>query len=102
VVDDGGSTITFVTDGVEAAVARARAVAGARDVVSGGGAGISRELLDAGLVDELRIHLAYVLLVTGTRLFDLRATAPVELDRTRTVETPGTTHLTLRVLRRAA
>jgi dihydrofolate reductase len=99
VVDEGGSTFAFVTDGVEGAVAQARAAAGDRDVVSGGGAGITRELTKAGLLDELRIHLAHVLLGAGTRLFDVDCAPPIELERRQVVETPGTTHLTFRVVK---
>jgi dihydrofolate reductase len=99
VVDEGGSTFTFITDGVERAVAQARAAAGDRDVVSGGGAAIGQELMRAGLLDELRIHLVNLLLLAGTRLFDLDGAPPIELERVRVVETPGTTHFTFRVVK---
>ena len=58
----GGTTFTFVTDGIEAALEQARAAAGARDVVVGGGASAAQQYLRAGLLDELQIHLVPVLL----------------------------------------
>ncbi|MEU0570053.1 dihydrofolate reductase family protein [Nonomuraea sp. NPDC005983] len=66
----GGTTFTFVTDGVESALAQARAAAGDKDVRISGGAGLVRQYLAAGSIDEFTIHLAPVLLGEGTRLFD--------------------------------
>ena len=66
----GGTTFIFVTDGVEAAVERARAAAGERNVSVGGGAEVVQQCLRAGLLDELRIHLVPILLGGGTRLFE--------------------------------
>jgi dihydrofolate reductase len=60
---------TFVTDGVESAVTRARDAAGTKDVAVMGGGDIVRQCLDAGVLDELRIHLAPIVLGTGTPLF---------------------------------
>lgn len=61
----GGTTDTFVTDGITAALARARAVAGGKDVGIWGGANIIGQYLAAGLVDEPQIHLVPVLLGAG-------------------------------------
>ncbi len=66
----GGTRITFVTDGIEAAVAEARTAAGEQDVTIVGGAAVVQEGLRAGLVDELRLHVVPVLLGDGVRLFD--------------------------------
>lgn len=66
----GPTRFEFVTDGVQAAVARARAAAGGREVVVAGGAEVARQCLAAGLVDAMRLHLVPVLLGRGTRLFD--------------------------------
>jgi dihydrofolate reductase len=66
----GGTTFHFVTDGVEAAIERARAAAGEKDVSLAGGAGVIQQGLRAGLVDDLHLHVAPVLLGAGTRLFD--------------------------------
>ncbi|WP_232666352.1 dihydrofolate reductase family protein [Pseudonocardia sp. TRM90224] len=67
---EGGTTFHFVTGGIEEAVTRARAAAGERDVSIAGGAATVNQALAAGLVDELRLHVAPVLLGQGERLFD--------------------------------
>jgi dihydrofolate reductase len=64
-----GLDFTFVTDGVAAAIDRARAVAGDRDVVVMGGGDVIRQALDAGLLDELHLHVAPLVLGAGTPLF---------------------------------
>jgi dihydrofolate reductase len=89
----GGTTYTFVTDGIEAALDRAEAVAGEKDVGVWGGARIIQQYLTAGLLDDLQIHLVPILLGDGVRLFDRREPQRIELQRVRTVETPGATHL---------
>jgi dihydrofolate reductase len=93
----GPTTFTFVLDGLRSAVEQARAVAGDRDVCVAGGASIARQAIAEGLVHELRVHLAPVLLGGGTRLFEPDGAVPVELERTAVVETPLATHLTYRV-----
>ncbi|HEU5150299.1 MAG TPA: dihydrofolate reductase family protein [Iamia sp.] len=65
----GGTTFHFVTDGIEAALDRARTAAGGRDVRVGGGASVVRQYLAAGLVDELHLAIRPVLVGTGERLF---------------------------------
>ncbi|WP_157245678.1 dihydrofolate reductase family protein [Nonomuraea typhae] len=65
----GGTTFTFVTDGIESALARARAAAGERDVAVAGGAHTVNQYLAAGLLDEVRLHIAPVILGAGERLF---------------------------------
>jgi dihydrofolate reductase len=67
---EGGTTFTFVTDGIESALAQAREVAGDGDIAIAGGAEAAREYLSAGLIDELRLHLVPVLLGKGERLLD--------------------------------
>src|SRR5260221_14718764 len=67
---DGGNTFTFVTDGIESALAQAREAAGGRDVSLAGGAHAARQYLAAGRVDEMAISLVPVLLGSGERLFD--------------------------------
>ncbi|SEF90930.1 Dihydrofolate reductase [Nonomuraea solani] len=66
---DGGTTFFFVTDGIEAALDRARAAAGDREVAIAGGAATVNQYLAAGLIDELRLHVAPVVLGAGERLF---------------------------------
>jgi dihydrofolate reductase len=90
----GATTFTFV-DGVDAAVAQARAAAGAKDVHLMGGAAVAQQALRAGLVDEVQLHVASVLLGDGLRLFD--GVGGIELEPLRISETPGATHLRYRV-----
>ena len=91
----GGTSFTFVSDGIERALEQARAAAGDADVSIAGGANVVQQYLQAGLVDEFQLHLAPVLLGAGVRLFD----RPVELERTRVIDAPGVTHLRFRVAR---
>jgi dihydrofolate reductase len=93
-VMQGGTTFVFVTDGIESALEQARAAAGDRHVALGGGADVARQYLDAGLLDELIVHLVPVLLGGGTRLFD--GATPTALQLTRVVGSPTVTHLTYR------
>jgi dihydrofolate reductase len=65
----GGTTFTFVTDGIESALAQARAAAGERDVAIAGGAATINQCLRAGLIDELRTHVVPIMLGAGERLF---------------------------------
>jgi len=92
---EGGTTYTFVTDGIVSALDRAREAAGGKDVAIGGGADVIQQYLKAGLVDELELHVAPVFLGGGVRLFhDHLASAPSRLALTRVVESPaGVTHL---------
>ena len=92
------TTYTFVTDGIESALARAKAAAGDKDVFIGGGANIINQFLAAGLVDEIELHVVPILLGGGARLFD-GVGAEVKLDEIRTVEAPGVAHLKYRVVK---
>jgi dihydrofolate reductase len=94
---EGGTTFTFVTDGIESALAQAKEAAGDRDVAIGGGAAAGRQYLAAGLVDELQLNVAPVLLGSGTRLFEGGAGAGLKLEQALVVETPDVTHLRYRV-----
>ena len=97
IVKEGGTTYTFVTGGIAAALARAKGAAGDKDIILLGGADIIRQFAEAGLLDELRLHLAHILLGDGTRLFDRIDPTRVTLERTRVVDAPGVTHLTFRL-----
>jgi dihydrofolate reductase len=90
---------TFVTDGIEHAIAQARTAAGAKDVTVIGGAQTVQQCLQADLVDELQIDLVPLLLGGGLRLFEQPGSKPVELERIRVIEYPWFTHLRFRVLR---
>jgi dihydrofolate reductase len=93
------SPFTFVTDGLHSALAQARAVAGDKDVGIGGGANVIQQYLAARLVDELRLHIAPVLLGTGKRLFDHLGDQTIELERTHLIESPYATHMVFTVHR---
>ena len=93
----GSTTFTFVTDGVESAVEEARAAAGDRNVSVAGGASVAQQALNAGLLDELEIHLVPVLLGGGTRLLD-GLDPKIKLERTRVVDSPTVTHLRYRAV----
>ena len=87
---DGGTSYTFVTDGIEAAVEQARAVADGKDVLLAGGVSIARQALAAGLVDEVVLHVVPVLLGRGIRLF---GHAQVDLRCVETIQGEGAVHL---------
>jgi dihydrofolate reductase len=93
----GGTTFHYVTDGPEAALERARAAAGDRDVTIGGGAKTINQYLRLGLLDELEIHVAPILLGSGSRL--LEDVGVLKLEQLRAVEAPGVTHLKYRVVK---
>jgi len=80
----GGTTFTFVTDGIESALKRARQAARGADVSLGGGANVAQQYLAAGLVDEMEVHLVPTLLGSG----DLHG-----LELVQTVATPNVMHL---------
>jgi dihydrofolate reductase len=88
---DGGTTFTFVTAGVEAAVALARDAAADRDVAVSGGGSVVGQCLEAGLLDELVVHVAPLLLGRGTRLFD--GAPPQSLEVGGVIDTPLATHI---------
>jgi dihydrofolate reductase len=92
----GGTTFYFVTDGVESALALAREAADDRTVAIAGGAATVNQYLAAGLIDELRLHVAPVLLGAGERLFEGVGDLNLEL-----LDTSGTelvAHLTYRIV----
>jgi dihydrofolate reductase len=94
---EGGTSFNFVTEGIEAALEQARAAAGDKDVLLAGGASIVQQYLKAGLLDELQIHMAPVLLGEGTLLFDRLGIEPLQLEATRVIASPAVTHVRFRV-----
>ena len=90
---EGGTTFTFVTDGIEAALEQARRAASGKDVSLAGGAKAAQQYLAAGLVDEMEIHLVPTLLGRGERLFEGVGDDLHGLELVRTVATPTVTHL---------
>jgi dihydrofolate reductase len=93
----GGTTYTFVTDGIEAALKRARAAAGDKNVGVWGGADIIRQYLKAGLLDEIQIHHIPILIGDGVRLFEDLDPEGIELRKTSLVDTPGAAHIRYRI-----
>jgi dihydrofolate reductase len=100
----GGTSFSYVTDGLASAVAQARAVAGDKDVAIAGGGSIVRQALTAGLIDELELHVSPVVLGEGLRLLDigLGGREGIELTPLRVCSTPQVTHLRYRVEGRAS
>ncbi len=95
----GGTTYTFVTDGIEAALKLARAAAGDKDVLIQGGANIIQQYLEAGLLDEMQIQLIPILFGDGTRLFEGLDPEGIELRKTSSIDTPAATHLRFKVVK---
>ena len=89
--------VTYVSDGIESAMAQAKAATGDRNVVVHG-AYTAQRALEAGVLDELQIHQIPVLLGQGLRMFDVLP-SPVELDVVRVIDTPEATHIRYRVRR---
>jgi len=96
-VRNGGVPFTFVADGIESALTQAKAAADERAVCIAGGTMTAQQFLNAGLVDEIQIHLVSKLLGDGLRLFEHGT--PLNLERTRVLESPGVTHLRFRVVK---
>jgi len=90
---EGGTTFTFVTDGIESALEQARRAGGSKDVSLAGGAKAAQQYLAAGLVDDMVISLAPTLLGSGERLFESIGDDLHGLHLVRTVAAPQVTHL---------
>jgi dihydrofolate reductase len=89
---EGGTTFTFVTDGIESALEQARRAAAGRDVSLAGGASAAQQYLVADLVDEMEISVVPTLLGSGERLFKGIGDDLHGLELVRTVGAPGVTH----------
>jgi dihydrofolate reductase len=97
-ITKGDTSFTFVTEGPEAALAMAKEAAGGKNVHLHG-AQVSQQLLAAGLVDEVQVHLVPVLLSEGKRLFEHIGPDHIQLEPDRVLEDDGATHLRYRVVR---
>jgi len=89
----GGTTFTFVTDGIESALAQARIAAGGKDISLAGGASVAQQYFSAGLIDEMEINLVPTLLGEGERLFEGLGDDLHGLELVRTVAAPKVVHL---------
>jgi len=93
----GGTTFTFVTNGIESALEQARAAAGGKDVAIAGGASAVRQYLAAGLLDELYLHIVPVILGAGERLLD--GVGDPTLEPVKVIASPVVTHVKYRIVR---
>jgi dihydrofolate reductase len=98
----GGTSFTYVTDGLESAIDQARAAAKGKDVAIAGGGTLLRHVIKAGLLDQLDLHISPVLVGDGMRLFDpadlgLAGNESIELTPTRVIEAPDVTHVRYRI-----
>jgi dihydrofolate reductase len=100
-VKEGGTTFTFVTDGIERALEKAKAAAGGKDVSIAGGANAIQQYLKAGLLDEMQIHVVPVLVGDGRRLFEDLGTEPIELEGIRVIDSKDVTHVQFRPPKKA-
>jgi dihydrofolate reductase len=94
---EGGTTFTFVTDGVESALEQAKEAAGRLDVLIRGGANVIQQCLAAGLVDEFELNVVPIVLGGGERL--LKDVGNLQLEQLRMIEAPGVTHMKYRVIK---
>jgi dihydrofolate reductase len=97
-VPKGKSQLVFVTDGIESAVTKAKALAKDKDVGIGG-ASVAQQALRAGLVDELYLHVAPILLGAGVRLFEHLGDEAIRLRKIRSLDAEDMSHLRFEVLR---
>ena len=92
---EGGTTFHFVNDPIESVLARAREAAGDKNVAIAGGASTARQFLTAGLIDELRLHVAPIVLEAGERLLD--GVGELKLEPLEVRGTPLVSHLRYKV-----
>jgi dihydrofolate reductase len=94
---EGGTTFTFVADGIESALKQARDAAGDKDISIAGGANTVQQFIAAGLLDQMNIHVAPLILGGGVRLFDRLSQA--KLEKTRAIDSDLVTHLSYRLVK---
>ncbi len=97
-VKKGKTQFYFVTEGIQTAIAQAQQLAGDKNVALHGASSV-QQALQAGLLDEFHLTIVPVLLGEGVRLFDHLGSEPIHLERMRTLETPGATHFSFRVVK---
>jgi dihydrofolate reductase len=94
---EGGTSFTYITDGIEAAIEQARAAANGKNVAIAGGGTLLRQVLKLGLLDELELHIVPVILGDGMRLLGpglgLDSKEGIELTPARVIATPDVTHI---------
>jgi dihydrofolate reductase len=98
-VRKGGTTFTFVTDGIQSALERTKEAAGEKDVRISGGADTLDQFLRAGFVAEMQIHLAPEILGGGVRLFEGVGAGGLNLEKIRVIDSPEVTHMAFLVVK---
>lgn len=98
-VRPGGTTFHFVTDGFQSAFDQARKASGGKDVRVSGGADAIRQAIKAGVVDEISLHIAPLMLGGGVRLFEGLGSNDLKLEQTNMIASPAVTHANYRVIR---
>jgi dihydrofolate reductase len=97
--ENGRLAFTFVTDGIESAIEKAKAAAGDKYVTVIGGANTAQQCIKKGLLDEIQIGIIPILLGGGLRFFERLGTEPIELEIIRVIESPARTDLRFRVVK---
>lgn len=92
---------TYITKGIQDALEKAKIVAGGKNICVMGGAYTIRQFIKAGLVDELHIHIAPILLNAGTRLFETIGQHPISLKKLASTDTPAASHIVYEVVKQA-
>jgi dihydrofolate reductase len=95
-----GGVYTFVTDGIESALEQAKSAAGDKNVNVMGGPDMGRQFIEAGLLDEIGVHLVPVLFGSGTRMFEHLGSKHIQLETIGAIETSAATHLRYRIVKR--
>lgn len=98
-VAKGTTQFIFVTDGIKNLVSKAKDLADTKNVIFGGGANVAQQLLKAGLLDEIHIHLVPILLGEGISLWDDLGIEPIQLENIQVIETKDVTHLKFRIVK---
>jgi len=98
-IKEGGTTYTFITDGLESTLKQAKAAAGDKNVMLEGGANAIQQYIKAGLLNEMHLTIVLVLLGEGIRLFENLGMEDIELEKISVTEDPGVTHLRFRVVK---
>jgi len=90
---------SFINDGIESALNQAKSIAGNKNVWIMGGANLAGQYIKAKLIDELHIHLVPILLGGGSRLFECTGPSIIELEKIKSIESTGATHIQFRMIK---
>ncbi len=90
---------SFINDGIESALNRAKSIAGNKNVWIMGGANLAGQYIKDKLIDELHIHLVSMILGAGNRLFEKTGPSVIELEKIKSIESTGVTHLEYRIVK---